>query len=768
MAISAEDLILLRSPWQKQTHFLSVFKPATILTAKVNGSFSLGARQITFDTGLHYAGQSVEGLTLVVETQFGFEKIRIKSISTDLGVSGTITIAENSINWADNQNLTIKQEYLLWPKLPRFVSGGTFWKDYDITYTNQTQEDKTTPVCNIGSHKADFLTGASLVFQLDASLSYATVQGGTISSYHWSTTHGTLSNASIVNPTLTFTSTVPDGAIITCTVTDDNGNSQTGHRVYFVHSPDSTSSAYPIVDFEYESSPSGDWDKGGWDVRLRVSQDASSTVFPDGTLILLWEKSVFGITSKSIAFDSSNIIFAGYTTSESITSDEIGYKQTSFQASTIVSLLSNKYLHSVSMETASSPDKWWKYNDNLNTARAAHFYLKWHSTLFEIADFFCDISSEVYRRFAEFDAGSILQSLLSVTEQAGEFMKLCSNKRGQVYLEKDIQLLGDTDRGLIETLAEIELSDIKDEIKFSRIQDTEFRIAQVQLSGFCYDGTEPIAKTSKAPGESQAPFGGSLMPVERQILASQSQANELAGRCLAKQNNTFTEVNFSFNGIWAGYLDLVPQNWFTLSLNSQDTNRGIVWNSQKLVPRSITNSFSSGAFISEVTFEKEAFGFDGVSGVYSSSVPESTGEFGSNLGGLITASSINTKYGREEQWTQRTSEATSCLILDPFWKQITGSSNPFSAILIRGGVGTLYRSTDGGITWSSVRPTSSPPNTWIDSPAPSYSTVTYHFLESSKETEGTFICGARWVNSTGLHRYWLLQSTDGGLTWSWL
>lgn len=50
--------------------------------------------------------------------------------------------------------------------------------------------------------------------------------------------------------------------------------------------------------------------------------------------------------------------------------------------------------------------------------------------------------------------------------------------------------------------------------------------------------------------------------------------------------------------------------------------------------------------------------------------------------------------------------------LDPFWKTKTGSVKPNDAILYRGGLGYLERSTDGGRTWSDITPADNPSWFW--------------------------------------------------------
>jgi len=359
--ISAGDLTKLRSKNHKQIHYLSIFKPETVLTAQVNdAAISRSAMSITFDSGVGDISLVKPGMTLEISTADGIERLRIRSI-TGTTASGTINVAQNAVVWADNQVLTIKQEYLLWAILPRFEAATEiFWKDYDITYTDQTTTNKITPICIMGSNRAKFLTGASVSFNLDGSNSYSTISGATLS-YSWESTAGTIASPTSAATTISFTSTHPDGVIVSLTVTDNYGNSQISHRLYFVHSPNFNDSAYPLADFDYATPPQGSWDSGGWRANIQVSSAAGISQIPDGTPIVIWQEAEYGSVASEIGL-TNEIVFSGFAKSESIVSDTQGLNQTTFEVGTIESLLKARYLFSVSLEVNASPSQWYHYN----------------------------------------------------------------------------------------------------------------------------------------------------------------------------------------------------------------------------------------------------------------------------------------------------------------------------------------------------------------------------------------------------------------------
>ena len=160
----------------------------------------------------------------------------------------------------------------------------------------------------------------------------------------------------------------------------------------------------------------------------------------------------------------------------------------------------------------------------------------------------------------------------------------------------------------------------------------------------------------------------------------------------------------------------------------------------------------------------------------------------------------------ENQWFETNPQNNILFMVeDPFWKTKTGSISPADAILYRGGQGFLERSTDGGVTWKSIRPGTNPPwfpagNMWANvyqpfepiprpaNGAPSYdnyidapvaSALTYHGYSSSTARSGEHVVLATYTypNSSGyldqgdfnneLSVAWVLSTFDDWATHDW-
>lgn len=96
-----------------------------------------------------------------------------------------------------------------------------------------------------------------------------------------------------------------------------------------------------------------------------------------------------------------------------------------------------------------------------------------------------------------------------------------------------------------------------------------------------------------------------------------------------------------------------------------------------------------------------------------------------------------------------------------------GSYNPETAILWRFCTGGIWRSTDAGRNWYDVSPTTDPPNSWNDSPAPTVSDLSYYHAVADPHRNKTHYVIAYWQNALSEYRGWMLHTIDDGASWTW-
>lgn len=785
-ALTAGEKTYLRSNHPHQVELrLSVLAPDSLFTGRVNmATPDRGARTLTYD-GDSGEADVIAGQTLWVGDSAGLHdvgKLRVRSINTTTNV---LTVSENALVWENDQYLTIKENWELWPVFPRFTAAGVFYKDYDVAYTDQNAQPP--PVAIAGPPRAGILVDGSLAFNIDASESYY-MAGSSITDYLWSATGGSIGSPTLAATGISFTSA---GTYwLKLEVTDNNGKSQSTRRPLFVH--DATGANAPFTKFSVQNLV-GDWERGGWTAKFQVFDDCTASTFPDGTLVLLWQDAHYGTNDVDIggylvnSADARNVLFVGYVRGETVRQNwDTGAVE--FEATTIEGLMKRHMMFSVPLKMVyGSQDQWYEYT-NPTVAKAVHHFWRWHSTLFDIADVFLPTSNTLkMRTIDDFARGSLYSQVDTFARQHGIFAHACCNKWGALHLEEDIQLLNDTDRGNKTTVSEIAATDRRGEIVVTH--RPESRVAMVKLSGMSYDGATLAAIGSRAPGDVPNDVGNTVMDVERQVLDDQAQANLLAGRLLWAANNDFPDVRIGFAGHYLGVLDLVPQEWWTLSLAAGDTERGIEWTNKKLIPRRISARFDAaeGVILPDCVFEPEATAATGIANTGGEddeypitppsdpnppSVPPDPVEPPAASGRLMAFDKNLGCYNQtmSQGWEERnTGDGTSDNQggYDPHWQVTQDSTYIEDAIMWRVQDGKIYRSTNCGQSWTEATGMGDPSNDWSDDPAPSVSNVEFVVRTDNLYASGEHYFLARWQNDADAWRCWILKCTGDGAAWTW-
>lgn len=785
--ISSGDLALLRGENHISQFFLTPCPATALWSARINGALNRGATAVTFDGG---SGANFAAIGAYQELWIGSAagkydvgRIRIRSItSADSGVSGTVTIAANSIATSDNNYLTFVGWYILKPVRPLIGEDGTFYKDSNITYSNQNSQPN--PVCIAGENRAGFIDATAGYFEIESQLpsSYAMASGASISSYAASLVWGA------DTPTISINSGTGVGYIrfdtpgvywIKWTVTDSNSKVQDTYRWYYAHSPLASNAHYPIVDFSVNNL-SGDYEAGGWSCGIQLHDDASLADIPDYAPCILWSENWYGSTKKNITYlpDESGTILNGYVRRDQFNSDlETGSHTASFELTTIQGVNENKYNFSVSLEAAQTVDAWWKYPSWLTPTRAVHHFFKWHSNLLEIADVIGLNSNTDGIAYAEFQDGTLLGMPNSFLRDRSIRASLVCDIGGRLHVVEDVQLRPDSERAALGTVQEITNADKSGEIVF--IREQENRTPFVHTSGFSFGGTfdadgkpEATAICAIAPGDNPLEDGQSPISYGRQTFTSQTHANQIAGRVLNVENNKLPEIRVNLSGNYLGTLGIHLSEFWELTIATGDTVRQIA-ETHNLILKNVVGTLSVelGTVVLIATFEAEATGQTGIA----TSCPEfpdlpgddfAIPEIDDLAGALVTAASVNYLPPQTKAWTVRTAEATQHLYADPFWTTRQESFASIDAILLRCGVGFIKRSVDGGQNWSTITPSTNPPYSGAGT-SPTNTTVTYIQGEGSYITQSEHVFIARWQNDSDEWHSWIAYTDDDGTTWTW-
>src|ERR1035437_6516370 len=283
-----------------------MYKPPTTMAALVNDiNITRNATLITFDTVSSGAYTAVQpGQTLYVGTLAGkanVGRVRVKSIT-----STVITVARNSLPWADGLFLTVVDFYEIWPMFIRETQQGvntTHYKDYDIPYSGQNAVMGT--LLSIGPHlvvnQGDQATwSASGTVQTD----------GLGLTYSWTFGGGTfLTGTSSGNP-LPVTYNTP--GYYTTQVTAYAGVTGTVDTTYR-HVIVAGGAVQPYSQFGFDSLD-GTRDEGGWVAKVWIKEDVMPTVL-EGSLVIITSDDWYGSTKQSIcgnALNRQKTLFVGY------------------------------------------------------------------------------------------------------------------------------------------------------------------------------------------------------------------------------------------------------------------------------------------------------------------------------------------------------------------------------------------------------------------------------------------------------------------------
>lgn len=634
--LSPTQLSNLRTKIARPEPYLSIFQPVILLTCLINDpTITRGSRSIIYNTGSGTGFATIgDGQTLEVDTADGTQVIRVKTI-TGNQTSGTITIDENGIDFADGQTVRIKHFYEVHP-IPPSIRNGIFYKFYNRVYTNENV--LTNPVAIAGTHRAGFLSGGSIVFDLDATPSYAIATGATIVSYQWACVHnggGTsgITIAAATNATTTITLTTADQYWLSLTVTDSNGKSATTYRAIFVYD----TVTLPYKDFTLQSF-TGDWAAGGWRISLNATGDVDLSEFPDWTLVVLWYQNKLNSTSGYVNLwgVSDEILTCGYLRQDTDTDQfNDGTGNVSFQITTIDDLLNSVTpLGSVSLNASSAPSAWWQYASDMTAGKSVHHLMYWQAWgIFQCVDVYGLTDNTLGVKNTDYTEPSILQQVNGFAYNRGIFAKLVCDRLGRLWFVEDSQMLNTAGRAALDTVMTILEADISGDVGL--VRSPEQAIAFSQIDGFKFDGTTSTPYISIIPGynESSVSFiipeqrGGSLASVSNQILSSQTDSNEKIGRYHALQNNNPKELRFANPSNYIGAFDIVPSiGWYEWGIANSDLRRNIELFERLFICRNVTAQFdhNAGTILTSVVLEPEAIGPDGIVGNYPTGYPTPT------------------------------------------------------------------------------------------------------------------------------------------------
>lgn len=596
-AATVEELALLRSDHQRSILYLAIYKPSVVYSARVNQStFNDPVTEISFDAGTGTLGNVLTGMTVLVGSSAGADDKGKVYIRKTPGASTFYISPTSEIGWADNDYLTILDDFELRTRQPS-VSGETVYIDWDVAYSDQHEE--FNPVAVMGAHAVLKLEGSTVNFLPDGSDSW--VLGSTISSYAWLAPGASAtSNLDTDSPTITYNAA--GWYRVSLTVTAANGKTATGYRRVYVYDEDHL----PVENFELVKCI-GDYENGGWDFEVTLFDEADiADVYP-GALCLLFAEDWYEDTQGSIGPLSGyeNLICIGRIDGETIDYDG--------QLGTVAFVVSGpqgwmkKISSSPAMFSAADdqPTSWSEFASP-TVDKALFHLLHWRSNTTQIMDVF--LSGDT-RRLPEIDLDiGYLWDQMEMLAERRMLAKGCCDRFARLFVEIPGQLLKTADRSGIPTVMAIGKDDWTGKIN---IESQVPQIGMAELVGILDDTPEQVIM-SRAPGSIVKKIGA-FESWEGLVFDNQAHANTLSGLFLARENNPYpyVDIELAQNN---RMLDLVPNQYVTLSVEPADNPRKITWTNKKLIVKRIDlqHDAKAGMLTTEIECEADTDGLDGV------------------------------------------------------------------------------------------------------------------------------------------------------------
>lgn len=602
---------------------LNVVPSDSLATARIDQStFTYPLGELTVDNTSADWLDIEPGMMVWIGTEAGAYDVMVTVVRKDpaadtlyiagtAGDSGVATRTQVALD--DDQYVTVLYYKPPWSLLSRLASG-TFYKQFDITYTDEG--DDPAPVCNMGKWRWAKVpdSGSTKMWfpHPDAAPSYAQA-GKTIAGagYTWNVhdvTDGASSSivegggASDATALIQFD---PGFYIVQREITDSGGKTHQAETYVWVND-DST---YPALKNWRASATQ---DRQG--LRLTVDLLGSvpeSTVFPGAAFMLYEKQKADGhVLPSGFAIDT----FIGYIDEEGPTR-YVGYGQTQFKLLSPLHILGKIAAATQYVEEVASSSDWTEVSSDLSNPDGILWYLLQHHCpqVLQMFDFVPLDDTTLRKKTFTFAGRRLLEQLTELAELFKGNIGCAAD--GTLLLRQHPSLLGTTARNAIANHFSWASSDIYEQFGWVRVYRQA--VGQVTGYGFSYAGGATTAYKSLWAGEHQGQ--GTQRPVINGLLlpssSAQDRLDELVGMIAAQKNSDIPQMNWQVMRN-RDVFDPARMRWQTLTFEAALDPRGNGFTALRGVPTSTTRRWQQRGQdwlkMVSVAMEPETLGQDGI------------------------------------------------------------------------------------------------------------------------------------------------------------
>jgi len=597
------------SPATWRTHpqiargLLWVHVPEEVISRRVNqASFTYPITSLTFDNPDADAGSTADveaGMTLRVTTSAGVLKgyARVRTITgTDTGTLGIGAVGQGDLDFADNDILVVLDEYRIWNLSPSISSAGVLFKDYDVAYSDQTEEPP--PVANVLIECDDWMVDPStskITVEFDGTSSLVVAPGAAehgTTPYVWDVGDGTITVGTV--NTSTITATFPAGVrYVTLTFQDDNDKTHT-QRVLIPALTEASTGLYPVL-----VSRLGDTLELGWEASFSLLADDVSD-FEEGARVLYFEQEWYDGTAGPL--DGLCTKFDGWIVQETQSLTPLASDDVVINCKGPMGILMERPAFPQTVSEDDTPDNWAEMK-TLDVVRLLHYLLQWHSTILDLYPLTWQPSLGYWTRPRMDTDVDTLKAQIDFWANAIAAKFTC-DKHGHLYLRlwPVLQASGFRDTvAVTETLTEVDWDEDGLQIEVRDADD----VAWVRGSALVASPTLSTPYRSAAPG-AVAGQGAIVEGLERQIVSGQTELNNRTGWWYAWRNSRQdgrrvirrVTVPLLHRGL---LFDTAWCEWTKLTFTAASNKRGLARTAARFVLMGVESTYDHERMVSKET-----------------------------------------------------------------------------------------------------------------------------------------------------------------------
>jgi len=597
-AATSGDLAAFRSDGQASILGLAIEHPATVYTARVNQTFDTldGVSQLTYDGGSGTLADVLEGMTVFIGSAAGLRDKGVTRIRKTPSATVFYIGQTSKIQFSNDDYITVVDSMSIWAR-DITNAGGVVRMDYDIEFGDLTRGGlvaRLGPVSTVINQT----TGTITFTPCNPSITESYEIGVTVDSYEFDAP-GASTTSNMTDPATaswTYPLTANQEYRWSCAITDSLGRVTTGYRRVFVNP---TTIPFTV----------GNCNTDGSDWSFEITNYADVSAIHPRAMVTLYATDYYmgqkGSIGKLAGYE--NILAVGWIDGASIEQD-VEKGTVSFSVKGAAYWMGRVKSPPIAFVDTSDIEKKWTEITALTVDKAIARLIYWASTAPLIMDVF--LTGNTVRQKVLSEAGDSLFGQIQSMASSKIFANAAVNSYGQMFVSVDQQIIDSTARAALPVVMDITSADY---IAPLELEYNEFeKTAMVELGAASdYDGRTSSPIYSRAPGNTPD-YYGVQSSFDNYAIVDQDECNRIAGCLLAMENNEYEPISISFAAN-IRLFDIAPRMWATITTNASENPAGIALTAARLIPRRCGYNFGSGIIKTEVEFEVEVIGVDGIS-----------------------------------------------------------------------------------------------------------------------------------------------------------